>query len=94
VMSQLSKKKMTYCLHHRPNDGGSKHLWNVGLLQRDYTALYPRRLSSSYSPPWEPEISHSFQDASRPKVYTFKLFQHPAHHNSLHLTKHIFQFQT
>jgi hypothetical protein len=21
---------------------------NVGLLQRDYTALYPRRLSSSY----------------------------------------------
>jgi hypothetical protein len=26
VMSQLSKKKMTYCLHHRPNDGGSKHL--------------------------------------------------------------------
>jgi hypothetical protein len=37
--------------------GGSAHLWNVGLLQRDYTALYPRRLSSSYSPPWEPEMS-------------------------------------
>jgi hypothetical protein len=26
-----------YCLHN--------HLWNVGLLQRDYTALYPRKLS-------------------------------------------------
>jgi hypothetical protein len=32
-----------YCLHH---------FWNVGLLQRDYTALYSRRLPSS-----EPEIS-------------------------------------
>jgi hypothetical protein len=38
-----------------PNDGGSTHLWNVGLL-RDCTALYPRRLSSSCLPPWEPEI--------------------------------------
>jgi Zn-dependent protease with chaperone function len=28
------------------------------LLQRDYTTLHPRRLSSSYSTPWEPEISH------------------------------------
>jgi hypothetical protein len=38
-----------YCLHHRgdrPDDGGSTHLWNVGLLQRDYTALCPRRPSS------------------------------------------------
>jgi hypothetical protein len=33
-------------VHHRP-DGGSTYLWIVGLLQRDYTALYPRRLSSS-----------------------------------------------
>jgi hypothetical protein len=30
-----------------PDDRGSTHLWNVGLLQWDYTALYPRRLSSS-----------------------------------------------
>jgi hypothetical protein len=29
-------------------DGGSMGLWNVRLLQRDYTALYPRRLSCSY----------------------------------------------
>jgi hypothetical protein len=40
--------KHAYCLHKqgdRPRDGGSMHLWNVSLLQRDYTALYPRRLS-------------------------------------------------
>jgi hypothetical protein len=35
-----------YYLHHKRNDGGSTLLWNVGLF-RDYTALYPRRLSSS-----------------------------------------------
>jgi hypothetical protein len=29
---------------HRPFDGGSTHLWNVGPLQRDYTMLHPRRL--------------------------------------------------
>jgi hypothetical protein len=30
-----------YCLHHhRPVVGASMHLWNVGLLQRCYTALY------------------------------------------------------
>jgi hypothetical protein len=35
-----------YCLHHhRPDDGGSKHLWNVGLLLRDYTAQYLKMLS-------------------------------------------------
>jgi hypothetical protein len=28
----------------RPDDGGSTHRWNVGLLQRYYTALHPRRL--------------------------------------------------
>jgi hypothetical protein len=31
----------------RPDDGGSKHLRNICLLQRDYTALHSRRLSSS-----------------------------------------------
>jgi hypothetical protein len=52
--------RCAYCHHHqgthRPNDGGSKHLWNVGKLLLDYTEQEPRRLSSSYSPPWEPEI--------------------------------------
>jgi hypothetical protein len=33
-----------------PDEGGSTPLWSVGLLQRGYTALYPRRLSSSGIP--------------------------------------------
>jgi hypothetical protein len=45
-----------FCLHHRPDDGGSKNLWNVGKLLQDYTALQPRRQPSSYSPPWESQI--------------------------------------
>jgi hypothetical protein len=40
-----------------PDDGGCARLWNVGQLLRDFTAQYPRRLSSSCSRPWEPEIS-------------------------------------
>jgi hypothetical protein len=31
---------------YHPDDRGNTHLWNVCLLQRDYTVLYPRRLSS------------------------------------------------
>jgi hypothetical protein len=38
-----------YCFHHQGDDEGSMHLWNVGLLQSDYTALFRRRLSSSNS---------------------------------------------
>jgi hypothetical protein len=30
-----------------PEDGGSKHLWNVGKLLPDYTAQQPRRQPSS-----------------------------------------------
>jgi hypothetical protein len=40
----------------RPDDGGSKDLWDVGKLLPDYTALQPRRQPSSYSPLWEPQI--------------------------------------
>jgi hypothetical protein len=32
---------------HRPDDGGSKHLWNVGLFLPDCLAQHPRRQSSS-----------------------------------------------
>jgi hypothetical protein len=32
------------------HDGGSMHLLNVSLLQQNYVALYPRRLSFSCSP--------------------------------------------
>jgi hypothetical protein len=41
------------CLHriHRPDDEVSTHLWNVGVLHRDYTAQYSRRLQSSYLKP-------------------------------------------
>jgi hypothetical protein len=37
-----------YDMSHRPDDGGSKVLWNVGKLLPDYTALQPRRQPSSY----------------------------------------------
>jgi hypothetical protein len=40
-----------------PDDGGRKYLRNVGKLLSDYTTQQPRRQPSSYSPPWEPEIS-------------------------------------
>jgi hypothetical protein len=43
-------------MNDRPDNGGSKDLWNVGKLLPDYTALQPRRQQSSYSPPWEPQI--------------------------------------
>jgi hypothetical protein len=46
-----------YYLHKGDHNGGSKHLWNVGLFIRDYTAPYLRRLPSSYSPLWKSEIS-------------------------------------
>jgi hypothetical protein len=37
-------------LTHRPDDGGSKDLWNVGTLLPDYTVLQPRRQPSSNWP--------------------------------------------
>jgi hypothetical protein len=33
---------VTYSFH-LPDDGGSAHLWNVDLRQRDYAVPYPRR---------------------------------------------------
>jgi hypothetical protein len=36
-----------YCICQGPDDGGSTHLWNVGLVQWYYTVLHPRRLLSS-----------------------------------------------
>jgi hypothetical protein len=44
------------CLR-RPDDANCMDLWNVGLHQ-DYTVIYSKRLSSSYSQPWEQGISH------------------------------------
>jgi hypothetical protein len=48
----------TCCLHHRPDDGGSTYLWNVGRHSIKNTAVHPRRFWASYSPPWELEMSH------------------------------------
>jgi hypothetical protein len=53
LLPQSSQKRV----NHRPDDGGSKILWNIGKLTPDYTAQQPRRQPSSYSSPWEPEIS-------------------------------------
>jgi hypothetical protein len=39
----------------RPDDGGSKGLWNAVKLIPVYTALQPRRQPSSYSLPSEPQ---------------------------------------
>jgi hypothetical protein len=50
------KRRSTIILIIR--DVGSTHLWNVG-RQSFYTAVHPRRqFWTSYSPPWELEISH------------------------------------
>jgi hypothetical protein len=47
----------TWNLTHRPDDGGSTYLWNVG-RQLFYTAVHPRRqIWTLYSPPWGLEIS-------------------------------------
>jgi hypothetical protein len=42
---------------HCPDDGGSKNLWNVSKLLPDYTVQQCRIQPSSYSLPWEPDIS-------------------------------------
>jgi hypothetical protein len=44
--------KTTFCyyclLPPRPDDGGSKHLWDVGKFLRNYTAQHPRRQMTGY----------------------------------------------
>jgi hypothetical protein len=56
------RSRSTCCLHHQGDDGGvSTYLWNVG-RQLFYTAVHPRRqIRTSYSPPWELEISHTWR---------------------------------
>jgi hypothetical protein len=58
----------------RPDDGGSKHLWNVDKLLPDYTTQQPRTQSSSYSPPQKPQIMFLigglFKDAVISSDYT------------------------
>jgi hypothetical protein len=54
---------------HRPDDGCSTHLWNTGQRLVDYTEQHPRKQSSSYSLPWEPEISRSTKCRTLFEVY-------------------------
>jgi hypothetical protein len=49
---------------HRPDDGGSKDLWNVGKFLPDYTALQPRRQPSSFSPLCEPQTLLLFHSSN------------------------------
>jgi hypothetical protein len=56
VLPPSSGRWVLLMITHRPDDGGSTDLWNVGKLLPDYTALQPRRQPSSYSPSWEPQI--------------------------------------
>jgi hypothetical protein len=51
---QLSNERWLSSGMLRPDDWGSRHLWNVVKLLPDYTAQHPRRQSSSFSPPWNP----------------------------------------
>jgi hypothetical protein len=45
---------------HRPDDEGSRYLWNASKRPRDYKAQQPKRQPHSYPPPSEPEISLRF----------------------------------
>jgi hypothetical protein len=68
IFRDIARCRPTFQKFH-PDDGGGTHLWNVGLLHQDYMTLYPRRLWSSYSPPWEPEVLLE----SSPRRHTFLL---------------------
>jgi hypothetical protein len=37
-----------YCLHQRPGDGGSTHLYNVGLLRREYRRYMSEGIREDY----------------------------------------------
>jgi hypothetical protein len=53
---EIYQRDELWAMSHRPDDGGSKVLWNAGKFLPDYTALKPRRQPSSYQPPWGPQI--------------------------------------
>jgi hypothetical protein len=54
----VNQKKVPESGRHddRPDNGGSKHLWNVGKVLPDYMTQHPWRQQSSY-PSREPEVS-------------------------------------
>jgi hypothetical protein len=57
------------------DDGGSTHLWNVGRHPIKNTAVHPRRLWASYTPPRELEISYfKFASGTRNNFYLENLY--------------------
>jgi hypothetical protein len=72
--------KMIVDRNFRGDDGDSTHLWNVG-WQSFHTAVHPRRqFWTSYSPPWELEISQfSFQVFQKHFFTSFSYFPLPAY---------------
>jgi hypothetical protein len=60
---------------NRSDYGGSKHRWYVSQFLRDYTAQQHIRQSSSYTQPWEPEISPS-NDGFLPRPSQFIIRYH------------------
>jgi hypothetical protein len=62
-----------FALKSHFDDGGSTHLWNVGLLQIDYTALYNTRHWSLCSRRWAEPTSlncgHYLAHCSSPTLY-------------------------
>jgi hypothetical protein len=69
---------------------GSKHLWNMSLVQWDYMALYHRKMSSSSLLLWEPEISQ-FHHCSIYKPYFLVLA--PPQTQAIHLDIHVSAFR-
>jgi hypothetical protein len=63
-----------------PDDGGSKNLWNIGKLLPDYTAQHPRSQPTSYSPPWEPEISPFSYLAIKINVFSYCRLSRPEYY--------------
>jgi hypothetical protein len=61
---------------HRRDDGGSKHLWNVGKLLSDYTAQQPRRRPSSYNFFSLPKQKYSGEDRRQSVLVNALLVSH------------------
>jgi hypothetical protein len=62
---KISNENVSWDVAHRPDDGGSKHLWNVGQFAQDWLhgATFEKRVMFIYSPPWESETSLRFRNS-------------------------------
>jgi hypothetical protein len=56
LLEVFNEDMLAWCQGDYTDDVDSMHPWNVDIGLRDYTASYLIMLSSTYSPPWEPEI--------------------------------------